>query len=160
MQCVVYHGSHDRKNDETMNELKSWWQVQPFLEKLSYAACTKIMARAEEWRSVGRLRKTENHIHKYLCSQVEAYLSVLQVSLFQKLATSAEHLVYQNCSKCQNKTKATICVSTQHVLQVLILSLHFSWTMNNLLSYCGLVSAKIRASDKDLPVLLSFDFQR
>jgi hypothetical protein len=25
--------------------------------------------------------------------------------------------------------------------------------MNNLLSYCGLVDAKIRASDKDLPVL-------
>ena len=27
--------------------------------------------------------------------------------------------------------------------------------MNNLLSYCGLVDAKIRASDKDLPVLLT-----
>ena len=27
--------------------------------------------------------------------------------------------------------------------------------MNNLLSYCGLVDAKIRASDKDLPVPLS-----
>ena len=30
------------------------------------------------------------------------------------------------------------------------------WTgnsMNNLSSYCGLVDAKIRASDKDLPVL-------
>ena len=25
-------------------------------------------------------------------------------------------------------------------------------SMNNLLSYCGLVDAKIRASDKDLPV--------
>ena len=33
-----------------------------------------------------------------------------------------------------------------------ILSLQFLWTMNNLLSYCGLVDAKIRASDKDLPV--------
>ena len=36
-----------------------------------------------------------------------------------------------------------------------ILSLQFSWTMNRLLyskllSYCGLVDAKIRASDKDL----------
>ena len=28
--------------------------------------------------------------------------------------------------------------------------------MNNLLSYCGLVNAKIRASDKDLP-LMSLD---
>ena len=27
--------------------------------------------------------------------------------------------------------------------------------MNNLASYCGLVDAKIRAYDKDLPVLLS-----
>ena len=38
------------------------------------------------------------------------------------------------------------------------LSLEFSCfelvhnSMNNLLSYCGLVDAKIRASDKDLPV--------
>ena len=33
-----------------------------------------------------------------------------------------------------------------------ILSLQFSRTMNNLSSYCGLVNAKVRASDKDLPV--------
>ena len=39
-----------------------------------------------------------------------------------------------------------------------VLSLEFSCielihnSMNNLLSYCGLVDAKIRASDKDLPV--------
>ena len=35
--------------------------------------------------------------------------------------------------------------------------------MNNLLSYCGLVNAKIRASDKDLPVqgkeMQKFSFQ-
>ena len=28
--------------------------------------------------------------------------------------------------------------------------------MNNLLSYCGLIDGKIRASDKDLPVVLNF----
>jgi hypothetical protein len=28
-------------------------------------------------------------------------------------------------------------------------------SMNNLLSYCGLIDAKIRASDKDLPVLFT-----
>ena len=28
--------------------------------------------------------------------------------------------------------------------------------MNNLLSYCGLIDAKIRASDKDLPVHIVF----
>ena len=34
--------------------------------------------------------------------------------------------------------------------------------MNNLSSYCGLVDAKIRASDKDLPVLelVIFKFRR
>ena len=30
--------------------------------------------------------------------------------------------------------------------------------MNNLLSYCGLVDAKIRASDKDLPVERIYNF--
>ena len=29
--------------------------------------------------------------------------------------------------------------------------------MNNILSYCGLTGAKMRASKKDLPVTLSFD---
>ena len=37
---------------------------------------------------------------------------------------------------------------TQHVLQVSELTIF----MNNLSSYCGLVDAKIRTSDKDLPV--------
>ena len=41
------------------------------------------------------------------------------------------------------------------------LSLEFSCiklanSMNSHLSYCGLVDAKIRASDKDLPVLVNF----
>ena len=40
---------------------------------------------------------------------------LVQVNLFQKLATSAEHVVYQNCSECQNKNN-NLC--TQHVLQV------------------------------------------
>ena len=32
--------------------------------------------------------------------------------------------------------------------------------MNNLSSYCALVDAKIRASDKDLPVLSTFFFKK
>jgi hypothetical protein len=32
--------------------------------------------------------------------------------------------------------------------------------MKNLLSYCGLVDAKIRASDKDLPVVSNADWNR
>ena len=40
--------------------------------------------------------------------------------------------------------------STQHVL-----NLYFSGnSMNNLLSYCGLTNARMRASEKDLPVML------
>ena len=31
--------------------------------------------------------------------------------------------------------------------------------MNNLLSYCGLVDAKIRASDKDLPVRIKLNYK-
>ena len=60
--------------------------------------------------------------------------------------TSSEHAVYINCSEKINN----LC--TQHVL-----TLQFSCTrnsLNNLSSYCGLVDAKIRASDKDLPVLV------
>jgi hypothetical protein len=36
-----------------------------------------------------------------------------------------------------------------------VLSLQFSIFMNNLSSYCGIVNAKIRASNIDLPVRLS-----
>ena len=62
------------------------------------------------------------------------------------LRTYSEHVVYINCSECQNKNN--LC--TQHVL-----SLEFSCignSMNNLLSYYGLVDARISASEKDLPV--------
>ena len=47
---------------------------------------------------------------------------------------------------------------TQHILPRFELRIFMFWTcnsMNNLLLYCGLVGAKIRASDKDLPVLQS-----
>ena len=45
---------------------------------------------------------------------------------------------------------------TQHVLLRFELRIFMYWTcnsMNNLSSYCGLVDAKIRASDKDFPVI-------
>ena len=57
--------------------------------------------------------------------------------------------MYRNCSECQNKTKNNFC--TQHVV-----NLYFSGnSMNNLLSYCGLTDARMRASEKDLPVNLT-----
>ena len=56
-------------------------------------------------------------------------------------------------------TKIVLNVKTKQKQQfvcttcsAVILSLQFSWTMNNLSSYCGLVDAKIRASDKNLPM--------
>ena len=51
---------------------------------------------------------------------------------------SSEHVVYIKRSEYQNKTKNNnLCYWTGD-------------SMKNLLSYCGLVDAKIRASDKDL----------
>ena len=44
---------------------------------------------------------------------------------------------------------------TKHVLPRFELVIFMYWTcnsMNNLLSYCGLIDTRIRASDKDLPV--------
>ena len=56
-------------------------------------------------------------------------------------------------------TKIVLNVSnnfcTQHVLPWFDLEIFIFWnynSINNLSSYCGLVDAKIRASDKDLPV--------
>ena len=64
--------------------------------------------------------------------------------------TSSEHVVYINCSECQNKNKKQFVHTTcsQHAL-----TLQFSCnSMNNLLSYCGIVDARIIASEKDLTV--------
>ena len=58
--------------------------------------------------------------------------------------TSSEHVVYINCSKCQNKKP--ICV---HKIAIV--------SLNNLSSHCGLVDARICVSDKDLPVLNRID---
>ena len=46
----------------------------------------------------------------------------------------------------KQKQKNNFC--TQHVLNLYILGN----SMNNLLSYCGLTDARMRASEKDLPI--------
>ena len=56
----------------------------------------------------------------------------------------------------------TICVHNMfYPCSPHVLSLEFSCTelnsMNNLSSYCGLVDAKIRASDKDLPAIMCWN---
>ena len=64
--------------------------------------------------------------------------------------TSSEHVVYINCSECQNKNKKQFVYTTCSELGIFMY-----WTgksMNNLLSYCGLADARISASEKDLPV--------
>ena len=42
--------------------------------------------------------------------------------------------------------------STEHGQNMFCACSFHGNSMNNLLSYCGLIDAKIRASDKDLPV--------
>ena len=44
-------------------------------------------------------------------------------AFLQKLATSAEHVVYPNCSECQNTTKTTICVHS------MFCRYHEQWTI-------------------------------
>ena len=64
--------------------------------------------------------------------------------------TSSEYVVYINCSECQNKNRKQFVYTTCSELVVFMY-----WTgksMNNLLSSCGLVDARIRASNNDLPV--------
>ena len=63
---------------------------------------------------------------------------------------SSEHVVYINCSECQNKNKKQLVYTICSELVVFMY-----WTrnsMNNLSSYYGLVDARISASEKDLPV--------
>ena len=60
---------------------------------------------------------------------------------YMKIASS-EHVVYIDCSDVKTK-QITNCVHSMY------------WTrksMNNLSSYCGLVDARLSASEKDLPV--------
>ena len=85
------------------------------------------------------------------------YLSLvtdfLQANLCQKLIflqNMGRTVVYKNCSECQN------CQNQFLYITWLELGIFMYWTcnsMNNLSSCCGLVDAKIRASDKDLPVI-------
>ena len=58
--------------------------------------------------------------------------------------------MYINCSECQNKNKKQFVYTT--CSEVVVFMYLTRNSMNNLLSYCGLVGARISASDKDLPV--------
>ena len=69
----------------------------------------------------------------------------------QYMKTSSEYVVYINCFECQDKNNKkkimyTIC------FELVILMYWTGKSMNNHLSYCGLVDPRISAFDKDLPV--------
>ena len=63
---------------------------------------------------------------------------------------SSEHVVYINWSECQNDNKKQFVYTTCSELGILMYSTGNS--MNNILSHCGLVDARISASEKYLPV--------
>ena len=69
-----------------------------------------------------------------------------------KIASSehfhSEHAVRINCSECQNKKQIVYTCS-----ELVIFMYWAGKSMDHLLSYCGLVDAKISASEKDLPAL-------
>ena len=68
--------------------------------------------------------------------------------------TSSEHVVYKNCFLFLFWHSEQFMYTTSSELAIFMY-----WTcnsMNNLLLYCGLVDARITASEKDLPVLLKF----
>ena len=99
----------------------------------------------------------------------DLYSIRLQVNLFQKpsFLHQLTHNMTRDCSLnspekykfrtcCVQKLFFCFCfeiqnnICTQHVV-----NLYFSWnSMNNLLSYCGLIDARMMASEKDLPVTL------
>ena len=65
--------------------------------------------------------------------------------------TSSEHVVYIDCFEYQNKNKKQFMYTISSELVVFMY-----WNgkaMNNLLSYCGLVDARISASEKYLHVM-------
>ena len=93
-----------------------------------------------------------NLFHKHLFLHQLTHSMTKDCSLDYKFRTCSEHVVYINCSECQNKKQFlyTKCIE---------LAIFMHWTrnsMNNLLSYCGLVDARISAYEKKLPVHLLF----
>ena len=88
----------------------------------------------------------------HLNSQLQSYAVITGKSLSEALLF-AEHGKNMLCTKIVLNVRNNFC--TQQVLPRFKLGIFMYWTcnsMNNLSSYCGLVDAKIRASDKNLPV--------
>ena len=83
---------------------------------------------------------------KWLFRGASTGKSLPEALLFAELGV--EHAVYRNCSECQKTISVHNMFSPCSELGIFMY-----WTcnsMNNLLSYYGLVDTKIRPSDKDL----------
>jgi hypothetical protein len=93
------------------------------------------------------------YIFKYISINIK--FDMIQVNLCQKLFFFAEHGENMLCTKIVLNVGNNFC--TQHFLPRFELGTFMFWTcnlMNNLSSYCGLVDAKVRASDKGLPLII------
>ena len=88
-----------------------------------------------------------------MCHKSDTGKSLSEALLF------AEHGENMFFTKIVLNVRNNFC--TQHVLPRFELRIVMYWTycnsMNDLSSYCGLVDAKIRASDKDLPVETAYN---
>ena len=84
-------------------------------------------------------------IYNQFCCKLPFTCKSLSVALL-----FAEHGENTLCTKIVLNVRKNFC--TQHVFPRFELGIFMYWTCN-LLSYCGLVDAKIRASDEDLPVI-------
>ena len=84
------------------------------LARFSLSVSLLIMAanesKSESKQDNFRLVRNKSWIAEALTKWHYYEILTVQVNLFQKLAKSAEHVVYQNCFEFQNKTKTTICV--------------------------------------------------
>ena len=80
------------------------------------------------------------------------YNNRLFIEWYMKIPSS-EHVVYLNCSECQNKKQFMYTTCTELV----VFMYGTGKSMNNLLPCCGLVDTRIRASKKDLPVQCIFN---
>jgi hypothetical protein len=80
----------------------------------------------------------------------------VQVNLFQKLATSPEQVVYQNCSECQKNThkKTLIFVHNIFCRYSEVTTFINNEQLQSAVIFWVIVDAKVRVSDKDLPVKL------
>ena len=90
---------------------------------------------------------------------IAKFTTPVQVNLFQKhlFLHQLTHNLTKDCSwnfHENYKCKYGRIVWAEHVLPVFCACSFHGNSMNNLLPYCGLIDAKTRASEKDLPVLI------